>query len=73
MKTPHIVSDDIPTELNLKILSRFPAKSIARGDKLFPHYASVVGVISTGEIVLSMADYTCTQPLNVESMSHSHY
>ncbi|KAH0911437.1 hypothetical protein HID58_034758 [Brassica napus] len=40
---------------------------------LFPHYASVVGVISTGEIVLSMADYTCTQPLNVELMSHSHY
>ncbi|CAF2045376.1 unnamed protein product [Brassica rapa subsp. trilocularis] len=58
-----MVSDDIPTELNLKILVI----------NLFPHYASVVGVISTGEIVLSMADYTCTQPLNVELMSHSHY
>lgn len=36
-----------------------------RGDKLFPHYASVVGVISTGEIVLSMADYTSTQPFYI--------
>uniref|UniRef100_A0A0D3DK13 F-box domain-containing protein n=1 Tax=Brassica oleracea var. oleracea TaxID=109376 RepID=A0A0D3DK13_BRAOL len=36
-----------------------------RGDKLFPHYASVVGVISTGEIVLSMADYTSKQPFYI--------
>ncbi|CAH8338644.1 unnamed protein product [Eruca vesicaria subsp. sativa] len=37
----------------------------AMGDKLFPHYVSVVGVISTGEIVLSMADYTSGQPFYV--------
>ncbi|CDY17841.1 BnaC08g04550D [Brassica napus] len=36
-----------------------------RGDKLFPHYASVVGVISTGEIMLSMADYTSKQPFYI--------
>lgn len=36
-----------------------------RGDKLFPRYVSVVGVISTGEIVLSMADYTSGQPFYV--------
>ncbi|RID46402.1 hypothetical protein BRARA_I03067 [Brassica rapa] len=30
-----MVSDDIPTELNLKILSRLPAKSIARFRNLF--------------------------------------
>ncbi|KAL0853884.1 hypothetical protein Bca101_059036 [Brassica carinata] len=36
-----------------------------RGDKLFRHYASEVGVISTGEIVLSMAEYTSKQPFYV--------
>ncbi|KAJ4896900.1 F-box protein [Raphanus sativus] len=37
-----------------------------RGDyKLFPRYVSVVGVICTGEIVLSMADYTSGQPFYV--------
>ncbi|KAF2580859.1 hypothetical protein F2Q68_00003511 [Brassica cretica] len=36
-----------------------------KGDKLFPSYVSVVGVISTGEIVLSMADYTSGQPFYV--------
>ncbi|KAJ4868411.1 F-box associated ubiquitination effector family protein [Raphanus sativus] len=36
-----------------------------RGDKLFPHYCSVVGVISTGEIVLSMTDYTSKQPFYI--------
>ncbi|KAJ4881732.1 F-box protein [Raphanus sativus] len=36
-----------------------------RGDKLFPHYSSVVGVISTGEIVLSMTDYTSKQPFYI--------
>lgn len=36
-----------------------------KGDKLFPSYVSVVGVISTGEIVLSMADYTSRQPFYV--------
>ncbi|KAL0732995.1 hypothetical protein Bca4012_009205 [Brassica carinata] len=36
-----------------------------RGDKLFPRYVSVVGAISTGEIVLSMADYTSGQPFYV--------
>ncbi|KAG2298016.1 hypothetical protein Bca52824_034488 [Brassica carinata] len=36
-----------------------------RGDKLFPRYVSVVGVISRGEIVLSMADYTSEQPFYV--------
>ncbi|KAJ4868412.1 F-box protein [Raphanus sativus] len=36
-----------------------------RGDKLFPHYASVVGVISTGEIVLSMAEYTSKKPFYI--------
>ncbi|WZZ43412.1 hypothetical protein YC2023_039671 [Brassica napus] len=34
-------------------------------DKLFPSYVSAVGVISTGEIVLSMADYTSRQPFYV--------
>ena len=37
-----------------------------RGDKLFPHYASEVGVISTGEIMLSMADYTSKQPFYID-------
>ncbi|KAL0715756.1 hypothetical protein Bca4012_065078 [Brassica carinata] len=36
-----------------------------RGDKLFRHYASEVGVISTGEIVLSMAEYTSKQPFYI--------
>ena len=34
-------------------------------DKLFPSYVSAVGVISTGEIVLSMAKYTSNQPFYV--------
>ena len=37
-----------------------------RGDKLFPHYASEVGVISKGEIMLSMADYTSKQPFYID-------
>ncbi|KAG2298017.1 hypothetical protein Bca52824_034489 [Brassica carinata] len=36
-----------------------------RGDNIFPRYVSVVGAISTGEIVLSMADYTSGQPFYV--------
>ncbi|CAF2106575.1 BnaC08g04870D [Brassica napus] len=36
-----------------------------RSDKLFPHYASEVGVISTSEIMLSMADYASKQPFYI--------
>ncbi|KAL1219576.1 F-box protein [Cardamine amara subsp. amara] len=36
-----------------------------RDDKFLPHYVSIVGVTVTGEIVLSMADYTSKQPFYV--------
>ncbi|CAH8351498.1 unnamed protein product [Eruca vesicaria subsp. sativa] len=38
---------------------------ILKGDNFFPEYVSVVGVISTGEIMFSMADYISKQPFYV--------